>query len=116
MILPSLASPIALAFMLVQDDSAAPSLVGSPGAALLEMVRNSGSIAQGVLVILLLASIFSWAIMMSNWRRPAGDGPKLRLHRPRRAGHPAAGKHLLRGHHVVQVAGVCPRAQGGRRL
>src|ERR1017187_10577531 len=68
MILPSLASPIALAFMLVQDDSAAPSLVGSPGAALLEMVRNSGSIAQGVLVVLLLASVFSWAIMLSKWR------------------------------------------------
>jgi biopolymer transport protein TolQ len=70
MILPALASPLALAAILFQDDAAAPSVpVGSPGAALVEMVRNSGSIALAVLVILLLASLFSWAIMLSKWRR-----------------------------------------------
>jgi biopolymer transport protein TolQ len=73
MILSGSASPLALAFYLFQDDSAAPPLssvpVGSPVSALVEMVRNSGPIALGVLVILLLASLFSWAIMLSKWRR-----------------------------------------------
>jgi biopolymer transport protein TolQ len=73
MMLPGLASPLALALYLFQDDSAVPPsssvLVGSPGSALIEMVRNSGAVAQAVLVILLLASIFSWAIMLSKWRR-----------------------------------------------
>jgi biopolymer transport protein TolQ len=70
MILPGFASPLALAILLYQDDAAAPSVpVGSPGTALVEMVRNSGPVAQGVLVVLLLASIFSWAIMLSKWRR-----------------------------------------------
>jgi biopolymer transport protein TolQ len=69
MILPGLASPFALALYFFQDDAAAPSVpVGSPGGALVEMVRNSGPVALGVLVILLLASIFSWAIMFSKWR------------------------------------------------
>ncbi len=73
MMLPTLASPLALALYLFQDDgTAAPvttGLVGSPGTALIEMVRNSGAIAQGVLIILLIASIFSWSIMLAKWRR-----------------------------------------------
>ena len=102
MILPGLASPIALAFMLFQDDSAAPSLpVGSPGAALLEMVRNSGSIAQGVLVILLLASIFSWAIMMSKWRGFA---------RARKEGA-AFLKVFRKSGRLSEIATVCERFQ-----
>jgi biopolymer transport protein TolQ len=69
MILHMLHSPIALAAFLFQDDGAPPAVpVGSPGSALVEMVRNSGPVAFGVLVILLLASIFSWAIMLSKWR------------------------------------------------
>ena len=35
--------------------------------ALAEMVHNSGPVAFTVLVILLLASIFSWTIMLSKW-------------------------------------------------
>jgi biopolymer transport protein TolQ len=73
MILPALASPLALAAFFFQDDSAAPPLssvpVGSPISALVEMVRNSGPIALAVLVVLAAASIFSWAIMLSKWRR-----------------------------------------------
>jgi len=70
MILHTLASPLALAMYFFQDDSLTPSVpVGSPGSALVEMVRNSGPVAFGVLVILLAASIFSWAIMLSKWRR-----------------------------------------------
>jgi biopolymer transport protein TolQ len=69
MILHMLASPFALAMFLFQDDGAAPSVpVGSPGSALVEMVRNSGPVAFAVLIVLLLASVFSWAIMFSKWR------------------------------------------------
>ncbi len=69
MILQTLASPIALALYLFQDDAPTTSVpVGSPGSALVEMVRNSGPVAFAVLVILLIASVFSWSIMFSKWR------------------------------------------------
>jgi biopolymer transport protein TolQ len=71
MILHSLASPVAAALLLFQDDAAAPTplATGSPGSALVEMVRSSGPVALAVLITLLLASIFSWAIMFSKWQR-----------------------------------------------
>jgi biopolymer transport protein TolQ len=69
MILHSLASPIALALCFFQDDAPAPSPIGAGGGALMEMVRNSGPIAFAVLIILLVASVCSWAIMISKWRR-----------------------------------------------
>jgi biopolymer transport protein TolQ len=71
MILLNLASPVAAALLLFQDDAAAPapSLTGSPGGALVEMVRNSGPVAMTVLIALLIASVFSWAIMFSKWQR-----------------------------------------------
>jgi biopolymer transport protein TolQ len=61
---------IALALVL-QDTAAAP--LGPPPAgaqqsAIVEMVRNSGPVALTVLCILLVASIFSWAVMLSKWR------------------------------------------------
>jgi biopolymer transport protein TolQ len=64
-------SPLALALFLFQDDALAPQPlpVGASGGALVEMVRNSGTVAFAVLIILLIASIFSWAIMFSKWRR-----------------------------------------------
>ena len=67
---PILPSPFALVLFLLQDDSipAGNVPVGSPGAALVETVRNSGAVAQVVLVILLLASLFSWSIMLAKWR------------------------------------------------
>ena len=70
MILLSFTSPIALAMAVFQDDAAIPSSVpvGAPGSALVEMIRNSGPVAFAVLIILLVASIFSWAIMLSKWR------------------------------------------------
>jgi biopolymer transport protein TolQ len=60
-----------LALLLFQDDSLAsqPLPAGASGSALIEMVRNSGAVAFAVLIILLIASIFSWAIMFSKWRR-----------------------------------------------
>jgi biopolymer transport protein TolQ len=59
----------ALALYLFQDDPTAAPSSASNGSALLEMVHNSGPVAFAVLVILLLASIFSWAIMLSKWSR-----------------------------------------------
>jgi biopolymer transport protein TolQ len=57
-----------LALYLFQEDpSAAPAVANS--SALLEMIHNSGPVAFAVLVILLLASIFSWTIMISKWSR-----------------------------------------------
>jgi len=61
-------SPLALALFLLQDDSAPSVPVGSPGSALVEMVRNSGPVAFAVLIVLLLASLFSWSIMLAKWR------------------------------------------------
>jgi biopolymer transport protein TolQ len=55
----------ALAFL--QEDVSNPAPVATNNSALLEMVHNSGPVAFTVLVILLLASIFSWAIMLSKW-------------------------------------------------
>jgi len=63
----TLPSPIALAAFFFQDDSAA--LPVSSGNAIVEMVRNSGAVAFGVLIILLFASVFSWSIIFSKWRR-----------------------------------------------
>ena len=68
--LPVLSCPAAIVLAFFQED-VAPSAsvpVGSPGSALIEMVRNSGPVAFAVLVILLLASLFSWALMFSKWR------------------------------------------------
>src|ERR1035437_5976302 len=70
MILSNLASPLAFAMYFFQDDATAPSVpVGSPGSALVEMIRNSGPVAFAVLIILLAASVFSWAIIFPKWRR-----------------------------------------------
>jgi biopolymer transport protein TolQ len=64
-----MASTFALAlFLLQQDNSAAAPPITSGSSALVEMVHNSGPMAFAVLIILLIASIFSWAIMLSKWR------------------------------------------------
>ena len=57
-----------LALYLSQDDSTAAPAAAN-GSALLEMIHNSGPVAFAVLVILLIASIFSWTIMISKWSR-----------------------------------------------
>src|SRR5271163_4455228 len=56
-----------LALYFLQEDTTAPAAAN--GSALLEMIHNSGPVAFTVLVILLLASIFSWTIMISKWSR-----------------------------------------------
>lgn len=58
---------LALTFLLQQDDptqAAAP--VSTGGSALVEIMRNSGPVAFAVLILLLLASIYSWTIMLSK--------------------------------------------------
>ena len=67
MLAPLPTSPLLLALFLFQDEAAAPA-PASGGGAIMEMVRNSGPVAFTVLILLLLASIFSWAIMLSKWR------------------------------------------------
>jgi len=59
---------MSLLALLLQDDSplAAPASGGTLSG-ILEMVRNSGPIAFAVLILLLLASIFSWSIILSKW-------------------------------------------------
>jgi biopolymer transport protein TolQ len=49
-------------------DQLGPPPVAAHSGALTEMLHNSGPTALTVLGILLLASIFSWAIMLSKWR------------------------------------------------
>jgi biopolymer transport protein TolQ len=57
---------LALALHFFQDDAAAPPPSGG-SSAFVEMIHNSGPVAFAVLVLLLLASIFSWTIMLSKW-------------------------------------------------
>ena len=61
-------SPALLALLIFQDETAAAPPAGASGGALMEMVRNSGPVAFTVLILLLLLSVFSWAIMLSKWR------------------------------------------------
>jgi len=59
----------ALALLLQDPDTTlGPAPVASHGSALTEMLANSGPVALSVLGLLLLASIFSWAIMLSKSR------------------------------------------------
>jgi biopolymer transport protein TolQ len=57
---------LALHFFQVDAASVPPADAGS-SSALAEMIHNSGPVAFTVLVLLLLASIFSWTIMLSKW-------------------------------------------------
>jgi biopolymer transport protein TolQ len=74
MIASFIASQTALAIALVQDvapdpaSAAAPLAAPSSTGALAEMIHNSGPVAFAVLIVLLLASIFSWTIMLTKWR------------------------------------------------
>ncbi|MEI9980544.1 MAG: MotA/TolQ/ExbB proton channel family protein [Edaphobacter sp.] len=56
-----------LVLFILQDDPTATAPAAANGSALLEMVHNSGPVAFAVLILLLLASLFSWTIMISKW-------------------------------------------------
>jgi len=58
---------LTLALYLFQDDSPVAPPTASNSSALMEMVHNSGPVAFTVLVLLLIASVFSWTIMLSKW-------------------------------------------------
>jgi len=83
---------VTLALLLLQDDSAVPAAIpvetATGGSALLEMLHNSGPVALAVLVVLLLASLFSWTIMLSKWAafRRARSQSTLFLRNFRRSG------------------------------
>ena len=51
-----------------QNPGAAGPVAGAHSGALTDMIHNSGPIAIAVLVMLLMMSIFSWAVMISKWR------------------------------------------------
>lgn len=57
--------PIAL-FVFLQDEAAAP-VAPASGNAILEMIQASGPIALTVLGLLLIASLYSWAIILGKW-------------------------------------------------
>src|ERR1700761_4646034 len=58
----------ALAFLLFQaePDAGAPPAPPS-GSAIVEMLQNSGPVALAVLGLLLIASLYSWAIILGKW-------------------------------------------------
>ncbi|HEY2040841.1 MAG TPA: MotA/TolQ/ExbB proton channel family protein [Edaphobacter sp.] len=58
---------LTLALHLLQEDAAVPPANAASSSAIAEMIHNSGPVAFTVLVLLLLASIFSWTIMLSKW-------------------------------------------------
>lgn len=64
MIFPSLALTLLLQ---VDPSAAAPAPTATSGSALTDIFHNSGPLALGVLALLLVASIFSWAIMITKW-------------------------------------------------
>ncbi len=64
---------LALALLLQDATSSLPDTTATPpvannGSAIVEMIHNSGPIALAVLGLLLIASIFSWAVMLSKWK------------------------------------------------
>ena len=61
---------LVLAFFFLQTDAgnpAAPPLTQGGGSAIVEMVKNSGPVAIAVLLLLLAASLYSWAIIFGKW-------------------------------------------------
>jgi len=59
---------LTLATFLLQDTDIPTAPVAAHSGALAEMLHNSGPTALTVLGILLIMSIYSWAIMLSKWR------------------------------------------------
>jgi biopolymer transport protein TolQ len=57
----------AIALLFFQDASASAPPPVNNGSAIVEMLRNSGSVAMTVLGVLLVGSLFSWAIILGKW-------------------------------------------------
>ena len=60
-------SCLTLALLFQDDPTAATAPTTTGGSALMEMIHNSGPVAFAVLITLLLASVFSWTIMLTKW-------------------------------------------------
>ena len=78
-------------FILQETDIPAP-VAPDNSSALAEMFHNSGPMALAVLGILLLASLFSWSIMLSKWssfRRAQAQSFALLISQPQRHRHAA---------------------------
>ncbi len=60
-------SCLSLALLFQDDPTTAVAPAATGGSALMEMVHNSGPVAFAVLIVLLAASIFSWAVMLTKW-------------------------------------------------
>ena len=59
-------SPVAF-FILQQSDSGlSPGGAGQSSSAIGEMISNSGPVAMGVLVVLLIASLYSWTVILAK--------------------------------------------------
>ncbi len=54
-------------FLFQADTGASPSPVPDGGSAIVEMLRNSGPVALVVLAILLICSLWSWAVILGKW-------------------------------------------------
>jgi len=60
--------PASLAFLLQNDPAAPPEGGLSHGAnALMDIMGNIGPVALGVLLVLLLASLYSWTVILGKW-------------------------------------------------
>jgi len=58
----------AIAFILFQAEPDASAPPAPPnGSAIVEMLQNSGPVAMAVLGLLLIASLYSWAIILGKW-------------------------------------------------
>ena len=61
-------TPLAFAFLLQNDTTPPPEGGIAHGAtALMQLLSNIGPVAMSVLIILLLASLYSWTIIFSKW-------------------------------------------------
>ena len=68
----------ALLMILQADGGAAPATAPLPEgpAAVMDLIHNIGSVAAGVLVLLLLASLYSWTVIlgkMSSFRKATNE-------------------------------------------
>ncbi|MGB7190211.1 MAG: MotA/TolQ/ExbB proton channel family protein [Acidobacteriaceae bacterium] len=68
------------ALFLLQADTGAPLTQTTGGSAIMEMLRNSGTIAMIVLAILFACSVWSWAVILGKWgsfRRAAAQSRRF---------------------------------------
>lgn len=68
------------AFLFFQDATPVAPPSANNGSAILEMLQNSGPVAMTVLGVLLVGSLFSWAIILGKWasfRRARGQSRRF---------------------------------------